>query len=141
MDMQQLVSHRPGRERYDSPLGAVPFRHRPLPGHPGAGETHYDVLRRPYTPAEVRRLMRQTGGLIAGVIAVGLEDVIRRREDEFYALLGEQLVGEAEALNDITWQVIGADGGRLLLRVTADASGWLAGLAPAAIAQRIWACY
>lgn len=141
MDMQQLVPHPPGQARHDSPSGTVKLRHRPLPGQPGVSEGHFEVLQRPYTPAAARRLMQQTGGLLAGVIAVDLEDVISRREDEFYGLLGEKMVGEAEALNDITWQVVGARDGRLLLRVTADANGWLAGVAPASIMQRSWSCY
>lgn len=80
----------------------------------------YELLSRPLTAAQIRRQM-DADGLVEGVIALELDDVIDNDRDRVMELLSEALVG-SNGLEDIEYELVGNDGDMLHILVRGDAS-------------------
>jgi hypothetical protein len=80
----------------------------------------YELLTRPLTAAQIRRQM-DADGVVEGVVAIELDDVIDNDRDRVVELLSELLVDNT-ALEDIEYELLGNDGDMLHLHVRGDAS-------------------
>lgn len=83
----------------------------------------YDLLTRPLTASQVRRQM-DAQGMVEGVVAVELDDLIDNDRDRVMEILAELLV-DSTGLEDIEYEMVGIDGDLLHLRVSGDASSIL----------------
>lgn len=87
---------------------------------------HEEVLQHPYSKDEIRRMVEDSGDTyIEGVIELDLSDAIDRDEAEFNEFLSETLTGNSDALTDVSWEVVNAEGGLIHLRVMGDVGVWL----------------
>lgn len=87
---------------------------------------HEEVLQHPYSKDEIRRMVEDSGDTyIEGVIELDLSDAIDRDEAEFNEFLSETLTGNSDALTDVSWEVVDAEGGLIHLRVMGDVGVWL----------------
>ena len=80
----------------------------------------YDLLTRPLTATQVRRQM-DADGLVEGVVAIELDDMIDNDRDRVMELLSELLV-DSNGLEDIEYELVGNDGDMLHVLVRGDAS-------------------
>ncbi len=80
----------------------------------------YDLLTRPLTATQIRRQM-DADGLVEGVIAIELDDIIDNDRDRVMELLSEALV-DSNGLEDIEYELVGSDGDMLHVSVRGDAS-------------------
>jgi hypothetical protein len=80
----------------------------------------YELLSRPLTAAQIRRQM-DADGLVEGVVAIELDDVIDNDRERVMELLSEALI-DSNGLEDIEYEMVGNDGDMLHIQVRGDAS-------------------
>ncbi len=80
----------------------------------------YDLLTRPLTASQIRRQM-DANGVVEGVVAVELDDLIDNDRDRVMEILSEALIDNG-ALEDIEYEAVGVDGDMVHLLVSGDAS-------------------
>jgi hypothetical protein len=81
------------------------------------------VLTRPLTHAQMRRQM-DANGYVEGVVPVDLDEIIDSDRDTFLSMMSELLTDSSE-LEDLEYEVVGADGDTLHILVSGDATALL----------------
>jgi hypothetical protein len=81
------------------------------------------VLTRPLTHAQMRRQM-EANGYVEGVVPVDLDEIIDSDRDTFLSMMSELLTDSSE-LEDLEYEVVGADGDTLHILVSGDATALL----------------
>lgn len=81
------------------------------------------VLTRPLTAAQMRRQM-DANGYVEGIVPVELDEIIDSDRDAFFAMLSE-LLTDSPDLEDLEYEVVGAEGDTLHMLVSGDATSLL----------------
>lgn len=81
------------------------------------------VLTRPLTPVQMRRQM-DANGYVEGIVPVDLDEIIDSDRDGFLSMLSELLTDSAD-LEDLEYEVVGADSDTLHILVSGDATALL----------------
>lgn len=70
-------------------------------------------------PLTIEDMRSAPGGIVRGVVAMGLTDVIDHNYDSFLDALSRLLVG-SELLSDVHYRLVGTHGGEILVEVSGD---------------------